>query len=250
MPGSEAYLFYSSMLDLDDLGGRFGRSQDESDLADRVMGGMAYQKIAPVLKALPATTLVFFGDSQTDNRHWSSPAHFPKIVEEVFRRINPSIKVVNAGIGGDDSREGLERIETDVLAHDPAICFVLFGGNDAAFKNDVDGEPTLPPEAFRANIDSMVVRLKGVGCEPVILSHPINLQPPPYMGPESSELLSIMNDDQQVIRVNRGTGWIDLYAAFAVRDRKRMYSVDNDHFSPEAHAMIAEIILNWLVEQN
>jgi lysophospholipase L1-like esterase len=246
--GSEAYLFYSAMLDIDDLGGRFAHLQSEAGLADRVMGGAAYAELAEKLKALPAQTVVFFGDSQTDNRHWSSPAHFPKIVEEVFRRINPKVQIFNAGVGGDDSGEGLERLRADVLDRKPDICFILFGGNDASFWGDP--EPAVPPEKFIVNIDSMVTALQATGCRPVIVSHPINPEWPDYMGPPAAVLIERMNADELALSRRRGTGWLDLCAEFATHDNKRMHSIDNDHFSPEAHGLIAELVLRKLVEMN
>jgi hypothetical protein len=53
--GSEAYVFYSAMLDLDDLGGRFGSQQDETDLADRVMTKKFDEELSEKLKSLPSS---------------------------------------------------------------------------------------------------------------------------------------------------------------------------------------------------
>ncbi len=244
--GSEAYLYYSTMLDLDDLGGRFGRQQNETDLADRLMSGEAYSGMMEALKKLSARTVVFTGDSQTDNRHWSSPAHYPKIIEEVFRRINPSVKVLNAGVGGDDSGEGLERLEQDVLAGEPDICFVLFGGNDCAHWGR--DHSTVSPEQYRENIESIVTRLKAAGSHPVLISYPAIPAPSPQFGEKSAAVLRKMNEQQATLRGSYDTGWIDLAGLFAAHDSRRMFAVDLIHFSPEAHVLLAETILRFLTE--
>ena len=77
--------------------------------------------------------IVAFGDSitlasrQPDGKKWSD------IVEmELRQRKNDyAFSVVNSGVGGNTSREGLERIDSDVIAHDPNYVLVEFGGNDA-----------------------------------------------------------------------------------------------------------------------
>jgi lysophospholipase L1-like esterase len=244
--GSKAYQYYSTMLDLDDLGGRFGHKQDETDLADRVMSGAAYVGMADALAGLSGRTIVFYGDSQTDNRHWSSPAHYPRIIEEVFRRINPSIKIFNAGVGGDDSGEGLERIESDVLSHKPDMCFVLFGGNDCAHWGS--DHSSVSPEQYRMNIEEIVTRLKAADCRPVLISYPTIPAPSPQFGQKSATVLARMNEQQAVVRDSHHTGWIELAAPFAAHDSRRMFAVDLIHYSPEAHVLLAETILRYLAD--
>jgi len=224
----------------------FGRTQDETDLADRLMADPAYLEVAERLNNLPAMTVGFFGDSQTDNRHWSSPAHYPKIIEEVFRRINPKVKIFNAGIGGDDSGEGLARIEKDVLVHKPDICFVLFGGNDCAYWGG--DHPTVSPDKYEANIEQIAGRLLEIDCRPVLISYPSI--PDPEFGERSAATLAEMNRRQEKIRNQYSTGWIELAPLFAGRDPGRMFAVDLIHYSPEAHQLLAGIILRQLVEMN
>ncbi|MBW7998153.1 MAG: hypothetical protein FVQ81_16605 [Candidatus Glassbacteria bacterium] len=241
---SEAYQFYSTMLDLDDLGGKFGRKHDAALLADRLMTSSGYLEIEDTLGKLAPMTVGFFGDSQTDNNHWSSPAHYPKLIEEVFLRINPAVTIFNAGIGGDDSGEGLERIETDVLVRKPDICFVLFGGNDCAHWGG--DRPTVSPEQYRENIGEIVSRLKAIGCRPVLMSYPAI--PAREFGDHSAAVLRRMNDGQKRVRDEQETGWLKLAELFAGRDPGRMFAVDLIHFSPEAHQLLAGRILHYLVE--
>ena len=80
-------------------------------------------------------TIVAFGDSITEAGHQAPAARWPAILSKKLQERFPDcvIEVINAGVGGNTSREGLQRIEADVLRHAPQ--FVLFEfGNDATFE--------------------------------------------------------------------------------------------------------------------
>ena len=44
-------------------------------------------------------------------------------------------KIINSGINGDTTREGLRRIYRDVIDYDPDIITILFGSNDSALND-------------------------------------------------------------------------------------------------------------------
>jgi len=75
--------------------------------------------------------IVCFGDSLTEgygattpgvaNKSKSYPAYLQKKVKA---------EIVNAGISGDTSANGLARLNDDVLSHDPGAVVILLGAND------------------------------------------------------------------------------------------------------------------------
>ncbi|WP_295715272.1 SGNH/GDSL hydrolase family protein [Mucilaginibacter sp.] len=75
--------------------------------------------------------VVFTGNSITDGGHYHSYiwlyyiTHFP----------NRRITVFNAGIGGDVSRQMLERMDSDVFAKKPTVITLTFGMNDTGYQN-------------------------------------------------------------------------------------------------------------------
>jgi len=92
-----------------------------------------------VLKGYPQTKLkpfaqgdrvVFMGNSITDGGHYHSyiwlyyMTHFP----------NMRIDCFNAGIGGDVSKQMLERLNTDVFAKKPTVMTLTFGMNDTGYE--------------------------------------------------------------------------------------------------------------------
>ena len=80
-------------------------------------------------------------------------------------------RVVNQGISGNTTKDGIERVDT-IVAMKPAIVVVEFGGND--------GLRGLPIEDSRANLDKIVAMLKASGAKVVLAG--ITL--PPDYGPD------------------------------------------------------------------
>ena len=67
--------------------------------------------------------------------------------------------VVNAGISGNTTKDGVERLD-EVLALKPAIVIVAFGGND--------GLRGLPIDSTRKNLDQIVSTLERAGTKVVL----------------------------------------------------------------------------------
>jgi len=233
--------FLRVLIQLDNLGGKFGRQQNAAYLARKFADRPDMATRLDSLRGLRARTLAFFGDSQTDNRHWSSPGHYPNILLELFAQRHPGLKVVNAGIGGDHSGEGLERIEPDVLSHEPNVCFVFFGGNDSAFYGR--NHSTLSPDQFQANTKAIIERLQAVGCRVVLVTYPDI----PEFGDESAAVMAEMMRRLASLRDSFNTGWLDVRGAFAPHDTRRVFAVDMVHFSPQGHFLIAEAVIDWLL---
>jgi len=118
------------------------------------------------------TTIVAFGDSITlaVSGNLEERLRWPSLLEAGLRERFPGLdlRVVNAGVGGNTSREGLARMDADVLAHAPGIVLVEFGGNDATPQSD--RHVTL--EEFRANLAAMKGRLDALGAVMVPMTFP------------------------------------------------------------------------------
>ena len=82
------------------------------------------------------TTIVCFGDSLTAGFGAEEGKDYPSIV-----RAKVDITVINAGMSGDTTADGLRRLETDVLQHDPKVVIITLGAND--FLRRIDKEETL-----------------------------------------------------------------------------------------------------------
>ena len=84
---------------------------------------------APVL-------IVALGDSVTqgamEHGQLSPSIVYHRIFQEKLETFfpNTSFSTINAGVSGDSSLQGLERLERDVLSHSPDLVLVAFGLND------------------------------------------------------------------------------------------------------------------------
>lgn len=99
--------------------------------------------------------IVCFGDSLTYGTGAAPGMDYPSQLQAMIGR-----KVVNAGVPGDTTSGALERLERDVLSHDPGIVLITLGGND--LKNGVGRD-----EAF-ANMENIIRAIQDKGALVVV----------------------------------------------------------------------------------
>ena len=101
------------------------------------------------------TSIICFGDSLTAGIGAEPERSYPAQLE---RRIGGP--VLNAGRPGDTTGGALDRLDSDVLSHDPRIVLITLGGNDL-----MQG---VPPEEALANLERMVDTIHGRGALVVV----------------------------------------------------------------------------------
>ena len=79
---------------------------------------------------LSGENIICFGDSLTYGTGASRNKSYPAQLSEMT-----GIPIINVGVPGNTTSDGLERIETDVLERSPRIVMITLGGND--LKNGV-----------------------------------------------------------------------------------------------------------------
>ena len=82
-------------------------------------------------------TYVGFGDSLTYGYGVLDGVSFMDRLKKSLPESSPDKewKIINSGINGDTTREGLRRIYRDVIDHAPDIVTILFGSNDSALND-------------------------------------------------------------------------------------------------------------------
>ena len=114
---------------------------------------------APSPESNSGPLIVAFGDSLTAGsgvaRDQSYPAELQRLLSRHFR----SYRVVNAGIGGETTSEGLSRLQ-NILDTRPRIVILELGAND--------GLRGLPLREIQNNLDTIITRLKSAGIEVVL----------------------------------------------------------------------------------
>lgn len=115
--------------------------------------------------------LVCFGDSLTAGAGTDPGQSYPDYLQADLDARGYHYRVVNEGISGNTTKDGVERLDT-ILALKPAVVVVEFGGND--------GLRGLPIQDSRANLDKIITTLKSSSIKVALAG--ITL--PPDYGPD------------------------------------------------------------------
>lgn len=118
-------------------------------------------------------TILFFGDSLTAAMGLDPSEGYPAEIEEIIDSLGLQYEVVNAGLSGETTAAGKNRIDW-VLNQDVDVFVLALGAND--------GLRGIPVEETRKNLQAIidVVRAKNPEVEIVLAG----MQIPPNMGPE------------------------------------------------------------------
>jgi acyl-CoA thioesterase I len=103
--------------------------------------------------------IVAFGDSLTAGYGADPGDSYPDFLQKELDKNGYRYHVVNAGISGDTTKDGIDRLQ-DVLALKPEVVIVAFGGND--------GLRGLPLSITKANLDKIIRTLKDSGAKVVL----------------------------------------------------------------------------------
>lgn len=127
-------------------------------------------KAASAEKSAPLE-IVGFGDSLMAGYELPEGDGFPAVLEAALKHEGVDAKVANAGVSGDTTTGGLERLDWSVPDGTKLVILEL-GANDAL--------RGIPPEITRDNLDKMITRLKERGIAIVLAG----MLAPPSMGKE------------------------------------------------------------------
>jgi len=114
--------------------------------------------------------IVAFGDSLTAGFGADPGKSYPDFLQQELDRRGYRYRVVNAGISGDTTTDGLARLSM-VTALTPVVTIVEFGGND--------GLRGLPIATTRSNLDQIIGVLKQSGTQVLLagMTLPTNYGP-------------------------------------------------------------------------
>ena len=205
--------------------------------------------------------IVFAGDSVTDMgsqtpvgeglfENLGSGKSYVRQVESLLAAVYPEreIRVVNAGISGNTSRDLLSRWERDVLPYHPQWVSICIGINDVWRQFDCPAQKDwhVSPEEYRENVEKMILSVKGTAKGILLIT-------PYYMEPCKQDALCVrMAEYADVLRAlaeKHGCTFVDLQAAFDAYFQYRHSSYiawDRIHPNYVGAAFIARLVLSHL----
>lgn len=112
-------------------------------------------------------TIVAFGDSLTHGTGTSLEQAYPAVLSSLIKRT-----VVNAGVPGETTSEGLERLPDILEEHQPKLVLLCLGGNDMLRRQN-NGQT-------ESNLRAMIQSIRAKGANVVLIGVP---EPKLFSGP-------------------------------------------------------------------
>jgi len=107
----------------------------------------------------PNARILAFGDSLTFGKGVSTTSAYPSVLEQLSGRT-----VVNAGVSGETTRVGLNRLPGLLIEHQPALVILFEGGNDIL--------QNFSKTETKANLDQMINEIKTFGAQIILVGVP------------------------------------------------------------------------------
>ncbi len=117
--------------------------------------------------------IITLGDSITKGVRGGVTAEetFAAGLERTLQERGHAVRVTNIGIGGERTDQALVRLEKDVLARRPKIVTIMYGTNDS-YVDRGQTDSRITAEMYRANLETLVRRLRDAGIRPVLMTEP------------------------------------------------------------------------------
>ena len=133
--------------------------------------------------------IVFAGDSVTDMESAQPVGEglfenvgksYVRIVENMLAAFYPEVylRVTNSGIGGNTSRDLLQRFDRDVVSLKPDWVSICIGINDVwrQFDSPAIPDEQVSPEEYRSNVEKMILSVKD-NVKGIFLMTPYYMEP-------------------------------------------------------------------------
>jgi acyl-CoA thioesterase-1 len=188
----------------------------------------ALPSVSEKLDARPV--IVTFGDSLTSGHGVDPALNYPSQLQKKIDAEGYRYRIVNAGVSGDTSDQGLDRLQTIVDLH-PSIVILELGAND--------GLRGLPAEVTRQNLAAIVRRFQSAGAKVVLAG----MQVPPNYGPiYTNAFRTIFKDIAKQYRISLIPFFLD-----GVGGNPELNQEDGIHPTAEGYEIVTKNV--WKVLQ-
>ena len=206
-------------------------------------------------------TIVAFGDSTTARR--GKLKIYADCLAEDLPKQGLQVNVINAGIGGHSTQDGLKRFEEDVTSHNPHVVIIQFGINDSTinvWKTPPDTKAPVSQEQYVAALEKFVETLRQQNCQVVLMTpNPMRWTPalvklygkPPYLPTEPDGLNVTLSPFAGAVRglaQKHKLPLVDVYQVFQDYGKTAGQSVDDllldgMHPNEKGQRMVADLLI-------
>ena len=189
---------------------------------------------------ITTTKLVAFGDSFTEGFLRDRPETFvvdsltyPSQLEDLLTQKYPAqdITVVNAGLGGERSEEGRNRIPGVLDREQPGVVIILEGSNL------IDLTPAFD---IASDIRSMVRSAQVRGVYPIVAT-----LMPVFNASERASNVRTVNGKIRTVASQLGVTLVDLYAL--MDGKSSLFGSDGSHPNPDGYRLMAEAFFDAIM---
>ena len=176
-------------------------------------------------------TIVFFGDSLTAGYQLDPQEAFPARIQEIIDSLQLNYTVINAGLSGETTSSGLNRISW-ILNQNTDVFILELGAND--------GLRGIPLSETRNNLQAMIDTVQAKNPETSIVL--AGMQIPPNLGQEyTAEFRQIFTDLAQENELALIPFLLD-----GVAGNPELNLEDGIHPNPEGHRIVANNVWDVL----
>ncbi|MBT3377957.1 MAG: hypothetical protein HN742_01395 [Lentisphaerae bacterium] len=202
------------------------------------------------------STIVALGDSTTRSVGLSGVSEqtaWQTLLEaELHRELGRPVKIINAGVDADVAPLVWERLEKDVLRHNPDWVVINLGTNDAGYfrpPDSVADTPRVPLAVFAACMREIIQHIADSGarvvlCTSVPMSGNYSLRDvPAYVENGLNYLVEQYAETTRELSREFGLPLVDIFAAFQQCPERDDMIPDGIHPNNMGQRLIADTIL-------
>jgi acyl-CoA thioesterase I len=198
------------------------KNETDSNYENVSLPGAALKDPRPIIAAM--------GNSLTAGQGVDPSLNYPSRLQRKIDEAGYAYRVVNFGVSGDTSGQGLGRLDA-IIKKSPKIVIVELGAND--------GLRGMPAEVTKQNLETIVERLQSAGVKVVL----VGMQVPPNYGPQYAEAFrSIFRDTAKKYRISLVPFLLDRVGGNAALNQE-----DGVHPTAEGYKIVVENV--WKVLQ-
>ena len=181
----------------------------------------------------PAQTLLFLGDSLTEGYGIKKEDAYPNLVKKIIKqKLGKDIKVINGGVSGSTSNDGLERLKW-YIKRKPSVMLLALGAND--------GLRGLSTAQTKKNLIAIIKYAKSKKIKVLLAGM---LMPPNYGQEYTQKFKSMYQEIQKEFQLKSMPFLLD-----GVAGRPQYNQKDGIHPNEAGHKILAQKVYQFLKDE-